>query len=141
LLGVPFVDADDHHPAENKAKMKAGHPLNDEDRRPWLETLNGLMRDWHAAGSGGVLACSALKESYREMLKAGMPAGATRFVLLQATKEQLIDRLAHRQHEYMNPHLLTSQLQTLEVPKDALIVINDRPPDEIAQEILRQLPR
>jgi len=139
LKGVPFVDADDHHPATNKAKMKAGEPLNDEDRKPWLQTLNGLMRQWHSSGSGGVLACSALKEGYREILKAGMPEGAVRFVLLEATKEMLADRLALRQHEYMNPHLLTSQLKTLEPPKDALIIINDRLPNEIAREILRQI--
>ena len=61
--GVVFADADDYHPAANKAKMAAGHPLDDEDREPWLETLNGVMRGWYAAGQGGVLACSALKES------------------------------------------------------------------------------
>jgi gluconokinase len=139
LMGVPFIDADDHHPAKNKAKMRAGDPLNDEDRKPWLETLNNLMRHWHSSGSGGVLACSALKEGYREMLRMGMPEGAVRFVLLQATQEMLLDRLACRQHEYMNRNLLTSQLETLELPKDALIIINDRPPNEIANDILQRL--
>jgi len=139
LMGVPFVDADDHHPAANKAKMKAGEPLDDADRQPWLETLNGLMRQWYASGSGGVLACSALKEKYREMLGAGMPAGAVRFVLLEATQEMLAARLAQRQHEYMNPDLLASQLETLEPPKDALVVINDRPPKEITREIFALL--
>jgi gluconokinase len=139
LMSVPFVDADDHHPATNKAKMKAGQPLNDEDRKPWLETLNDLIQRWHASGTGGVLACSALKESYREILKTGLPEGAVRFVLLEATKEMLTGRLAQRQHEYMNPHLLTSQLETLETPQDALVIINDRTPDEIARDILQQV--
>lgn len=139
LMGVPFVDADDHHPAKNKAKMKAGEPLNDEDRKPWLQTLNTLMQQWHASGSGGVLACSALKENYRELLKTGLPEGAIRFVLLEATKEMLTGRLAQRQHEYMNPHLLTSQLETLETPKDALVIINDRPPGDIARDILQHI--
>ena len=83
---------------------------------PWLETLNGVMRGWYAAGQGGVLACSALKEKYRETLKAGMPEGAVKFVLLDRPKELLAERLAARHHEYMNPKLLDSQLATLEPP-------------------------
>lgn len=63
LIEAPFIDADDHHPMENKAKMRAGFPLNDKDRSPWLETLNRLMKNWQTSGSGGVLACSALKRS------------------------------------------------------------------------------
>ena len=68
--GAVFADADDYHPLANKEKMASGHPLNDDDRQPWLETLNGLMRGWLAAGKNGVLACSALKESYRATLAA-----------------------------------------------------------------------
>ncbi len=85
--GVVFADADDYHPAANKAKMAAGNPLNDEDRQPWLETLNRLMRGWFEAGKGGVLACSALKAKYRETLAAGMPKGAVHFVLLDGSPE------------------------------------------------------
>jgi gluconokinase len=139
LMDVPFIDADDHHPAENRAKMKAGFPLNDKDRKPWLETLNGLAKNWHASGSGGVLACSALKEGYRGMLKAGLPEKSLDFVLLTAPKELITGRLTQRQHEYMNPSLLASQLEILEPPKDALVVINDRPPDKIASEILQKI--
>ena len=76
--GAIFADADDYHPAANKAKMAAGQPLDDVDREPWLERLNGLLLSWYQRGTDGVLACSALKEKYREALGAGMPDGATR---------------------------------------------------------------
>jgi len=138
-MGATFADADDYHPAANKAKMAAGHPLNDEDRQPWLETLNGVMRGWNDAGKGGVLACSALKESYRKTLADGMAPGTVRFVLLDGAPELIAERLAHRTHEYMNPKLLASQLATLEPPKDALTVVNDRAPDEVVEQILREL--
>ncbi|NYF80513.1 gluconokinase [Granulicella arctica] len=134
--GVVFADADDYHPIANKQKMAAGHPLNDEDRQPWLETLNGVMRGWFEAGIGGVLACSALKDKYRATLVSGMPAGAVDFVLLELSKEQIAERMKARHHEFMNPALLDSQLATLEVPKDALRIKNDRSPEEIVQQIL-----
>ena len=135
-MGSVFADADDYHPAANKAKMAAGHPLNDDDRQPWLETLNGVMRGWYESGAGGVLACSALKAKYRETLESGMPKDAVQFVLLDGSKELLEERLAGRKHEYMNPKLLESQLATLERPVDAIRVVNDREPDEIVDEIL-----
>ena len=135
--GTVFADADDYHPAANKAKMAAGQPLNDDDRQPWLETLNGLMRGWFSEGKGGVLACSALKEKYRDTLASGMPVGAVSFVLLDGSKELIAERLAHRQHEYMNPKLLDSQLATLEKPRDAFCVVNDKSPDGVVDEILK----
>ena len=138
-MGATFADADDYHPAANKAKMAAGHPLNDEDRQPWLETLNGLLRGWKDAGKGGVLACSALKDKYRATLSSGMRAGTVRFVLLDGAAELIAARLAQRMHEYMNPKLLESQLATLERPADALRVVNDRPPEEIVAQIVREL--
>jgi gluconokinase len=135
-MGCVFADADDYHPAANKAKMAAGQPLNDEDRQPWLETLNGLMQGWFAEGRGGVLACSALKDKYRKTLAGGMPEGRVSFVLLDGSKELIAERLAARSHEYMNPKLLDSQLATLEKPKDALQIVNDRAPAVIVEEIL-----
>ena len=138
-MGAAFADADDYHPAANKAKMAAGHPLNDEDRQPWLETLNALMRSWSEAGAGGVLACSALKESYRATLSSGMPKGTVRFVLLDGSKALIEERLAHRKHEFMNSKLLESQFATLEAPADALRVVNNRSPREIVEQILREL--
>jgi gluconokinase len=141
--GVTFADADDYHPAANKQKMAAGHPLNDDDRQPWLETLNRMLKSWFDSGSGGILACSALKARYRETLTAGMPAGAVHFVLLEGSRELISERLQARHHEFMNPQLLESQFATLEAPADddpdAFKIVNDRSPDVIAGEILKHV--
>jgi gluconokinase len=131
-----FADADSYHSAANKAKMAAGHALNDDDRQPWLESLNALLKGWLAEGGDGVLACSALKESYRNTLVQRMPVGSVVFVLLDGSKELIAERLAERQNHYMNPKLLDSQLATLEMPSDALRVLNDRAPEEVVNEIM-----
>ena len=112
--GAVFADADDYHPAANREKLSAGIPLTDEDREPWLEALNRLLRGWHDAGKSGVLACSALKQSYRDTLSSGMAAGTLTFVLLDGSKEMIASRIASRKHSYMNPNLLESQIETLE---------------------------
>jgi gluconokinase len=138
-LGVTFADADDYHSVANKAKMAAGTPLNDADRQPWLETLNTLLLSWSGSGRGGVLACSALKSSYRATLTHGMPESAARLVWLDGSKQLLAERLAHRANHYMNPALLDSQLATLEPPADALHVINDRAPAIVVDAIVQQL--
>ncbi len=141
--GAVFADADDYHPAANKVKMAAGEPLNDEDRQPWLETLNQLMRGWSEAGRSGVLACSALKAKYRDTLSAGMAKGTVHFVLLEGSKKLITERLAARHHEYMNPRLLDSQFATLEPPADddpdAVKVMNDKAPAEVVEEILQRI--
>jgi gluconokinase len=137
--GAVFADGDDYHPLANKEKMAAGHPLNDEDRQPWLEALNRLLKEWFAEGKSGVLACSALKASYRVTLQAGMPNGAVSFVVLEASKEMLAARLAERKHEFMSAKLLESQLATLEIPSDAVRVMNDRSPDEVVSQILERI--
>jgi gluconokinase len=134
-----FADADDYHSAANKGKMAAGHPLNDEDRQPWLETLNSLLLGWFEAGRGGVLACSALKNAYRNALVRGLPHGAFTFVLLDGSKELIAERLAERKNHYMNPGLLDSQFATLEPPADALRIVNDRAPAEVVNEIMQHL--
>lgn len=132
-----FADADDYHPLANKQKMAAGFALNDDDRQPWLEELNRLMLGWFAVGKSGVLACSALKAKYRDTLSWGMPAGAVHFVLLDGSRELIAGRLAAREHEYMNPKLLDSQLKTLEKPVEAFTIVNDREPAIIVDEILK----
>lgn len=137
--GAVFADADDYHPPANKQKMAAGLALDDVDRQPWLEVLNRLMQGWFTAGNSGVLACSALKEKYRETLHSGMPEEAVHFVLLDGSRELIAERLAAREHEYMNPNLLDSQLRTLEVPADAYSIVNDRAPDVIVDEILKHI--
>ncbi len=134
--GAVFADADDYHPAANKAKMAAGQPLNDQDRQPWLETLNGVLRGWLEKGESGVLACSALKEGYRATLTAGTAAGAVQFVLLDGSRALIAARLAERHHEFMSAQLLDSQFATLEPPSDAVRVKNDRAPGEVVNDIL-----
>jgi gluconokinase len=138
-VGATFADADDYHPASNKAKMAAGHPLDDADRQPWLEALNEVLRKWHDEGASGVLACSALKDGYRQTLAAGMPHGTVTFCLLDLPRELLQQRLAARHHEFMTPALLDSQLATLESPKDALVVKNDRDPQAVVAEIIQRI--
>lgn len=137
--GTVFADADDYHPEANKLKMGAGHPLTDEDRQPWLERLNQLMRSWHDSGKGGVLACSALRDKYRATLAAGMPEGSVNFVWLDGSRQMIAERLSHRHHEYMTGALLDSQLSTLEPPANALRVVNDRPPGQVVDEILQHI--
>lgn len=135
-VGAVFVDADDYHPAANKAKMALGQALDDTDRQPWLETLNGILRGWVQSGTKGVMACSALKAKYRETLVAGMAEGAVWFVWLDLSREMLEKRVAARHHEFMNKGLLDSQLATLETPVGAVRVVNDRAPGVVVEEIL-----
>ncbi|WP_263381182.1 gluconokinase [Granulicella arctica] len=137
--GIVFADADDYHSAANKQKMAAGHALTDEDRQPWFETLHSLLKGWFDSGTGGVLACSALKEKYRAALMDGIPPAIIRLVSLELSKEQIAERLKKRHHEFMNPALLDSQFATLEVPENALHVLNDRTPEEVVQEIMTSL--
>jgi gluconokinase len=107
-LDVPYLDADDLHPAANKEKMRAGHPLDDEDRWPWLDRVAAEAR---AAGTP-IVACSALRRVYRDRLRAGAPG--TVFVELDVARTELERRLGGRHHEYMPATLLDSQLATLE---------------------------
>lgn len=109
-LGVPFTDADDLHPEANVTKMAAGHPLNDDDRWPWLARVGEELGKAEATGT--VIACSALKRSYREAILTGEPR--TRFVYLAGSRELLESRVEHRHGHFMPPSLLDSQLDTLE---------------------------
>ncbi len=119
-LGAEFLDADDFHPAENVAKMSAAIPLTDADRWPWLDRLNGELAARQAAGRGAVLACSALKEIYRARLMQGL--ADARLVHLQGSIEFLRERMKARKHKYMPAALLASQFETLEPPRDAVLV-------------------
>jgi len=137
--GWRFADADDFHSDANKAKMHAGIPLTDEDRQPWLKTLHQLLLGWYEAGISGILGCSALKQSYREMLSPQIPSVNIRFILLDVPQLVLEERLKGRKNHYMNPDLLRSQLDTLEVTPDLMRVDAEGPPQKIVQEILDQL--
>jgi gluconokinase len=135
-LGWQYAEGDDYHSEANKQKMHHGIPLTDEDRAPWLATLHDLLMGWYRSGISGVLACSALKQSYRDVLSAGIPEEALRFVLLEVPRATLEHRLAERRNHYMSPALLDSQIATLEQPKDAIRVRGDLPPDEVVQQII-----
>lgn len=111
-LATPFRDADDLHPPENIAKMASGAPLTDEDRWPWLERVGGELAAAAAAGSGVVMACSALKRSYRDVLRAANPSCV--FVHLTASRAVLEGRIAARASHFMPSALLDSQLAALE---------------------------
>lgn len=137
--GTVFADADDYHPESNKQKMASGQPLNDDDRQPWLETLNGVLRGWSESGAGGVLACSALKAKYRDTLAAGMPEGTVKFVWLDGSREMIEARMKTRANHYMKAGMLDSQIATLEPPADAYRVVNDKAPDQIVAEILQHI--
>ena len=137
--GWRFADADDFHSEANKAKMHAGIPLTDEDRRPWLVTLHQLLLGWYEGGTSGILGCSALKQSYREALTPQIPAVNIRFILLEVPRAVLEERLKARKNHYMSPALLQSQLDTLEVTPDLMRVAADGPPEKIVQEILDEI--
>ena len=139
LTGWKFAEADDYHSAANKAKMHAGIPLNDVDRAPWLASLHDVIAGWVRAGQNGVMTCSALKQTYRDVLTGGLPDGACRFVLLDAPVAVLEERIKDRPGHFMNPDLLQSQIDTLEQPRDAIRVETIGSPSEVAQNILNQL--
>ena len=136
-LGAEFIDADDHHPPENVAKMRTGTPLNDADRQPWLARLNTLLREREAGGRSTVLACSALKAMYREALLEDLPEA--RVVHLRGAKPLIASRLAGRRGHYMNLRLLESQFAALEEPADAIVVDVGGTPEAIVATVLEHL--
>jgi len=136
-LGGEFAEGDDYHPPANIAKMRSGVPLDDADREPWLETLSREIGAWLDAGKTVVLACSALKQRYRDILKAGRPG--VRFVYLKGDPALIRERLAGRRGHYMPASLLDSQLAALEEPTDAITVSVAGTPDEIVAEIVAAL--
>lgn len=135
-LGWDFYDADDFHPPANIAKMKAGIPLDDADRAPWLAALHGLIASCLKANRPGVLACSALKERYRRQLLAGNPN--VQIVYLKGSYDLIWSRMAARAGHYMKPAMLQSQFDALEEPQDALVMGIAQPVDEIVGSILEK---
>jgi len=131
-----YAEGDDYHSEANKAKMHAGIPLTDTDRAPWLATLHEVLLGWYRSGTSGVLACSALRQAYRDELSKGIPSTELRFVLLEVPKDVLQKRMAERKGHYMSPALLDSQMATLETPKDAIRVAGELSPDQVVQEIM-----
>jgi gluconokinase len=139
LTGWEFAEGDAYHSAANKQKMHAGLPLTDDDRAPWLASLHAVIKEWVRKGQNGVMTCSALKQSYRDALTRDVPKGAYRFVLLEAPIAVLKERVNDRPGHFMNPDLLQSQLDTLQLPQDALRVDATLAPAILAQNILDQL--
>jgi carbohydrate kinase (thermoresistant glucokinase family) len=140
-LGWPLAEGDDFHSLENVAKMHAGAPLTDADRLPWLKTI----ADWIAArldaGEAGIVTCSALKHSYRDILVGGRPE--VLFVYLKGSRAVMADHLAGRQGHFMPASLLASQFDALEEPgadEPVLAVDAGQPVGAIVDEIIRRIP-
>jgi len=136
-LGWAFIEGDDFHPSENVAKMRRGEPLTDADRLPWLRALRASIDALVAAGRSAVVTCSALRQSYRDVLTNGRPE--VRFVWLTAPPEVLRDRLEHRHGHFMSPSLLESQLETLEAPADVPAIDAGAAPPAIVAAIRERL--
>jgi len=132
-LGWPFDDADDFHPEANIAKMRAGTPLDDDDRQGWLLTLKGRIDARILARENLVLACSALKKKYRDLL--GIDNRQVFCVYLKGDFDLLRTRIEGRNHQFMNKALLTSQLATMEEPKDGLTLDIGPGPEVLAEQI------
>jgi gluconokinase len=143
-LGVEMIEGDDHHPAANVEKMATGIPLTDEDRRPWLRELAELLADRHERGIGTVLACSALRRSYRDVLRSRIPRDEAFAVLLDVDAAILRDRLTSRQGHYMPASLLESQLATLEPlghDEAGITVDATRPVDATVSTVVAEVRR
>ena len=130
-LSWPFHEGDDHHPPENVRKMRAGIPLDDADRGPWLDSLRALIDELYAQGRDAVIAASLLKKAHR----ARLARPGVRFVFLKADPSLLRERLAKRKGHFFDPALLDSQLDALEQPEDALVVDAGPSPQAIAATI------
>ncbi|GEK81048.1 gluconokinase [Agrococcus baldri] len=139
-LNIDFIDGDDLHPKANKEKMRAGTPLTDEDRVPWLKIIGETIAEGAAKGRVTIVACSALKRWYRELLRSSDQSLV--FVHLVGDKSLLADRLAHRDHEYMPTTLLESQIDTLEPLAEwehGIAISIEQRPTAIVDEVTRIL--
>jgi gluconokinase len=132
-----FLDADDFHPAANIEKMKHGIPLNDQDRIPWLRALRDELRRLLAEGRSAILACSALKESYRKLLSDDVAPMS--FVLLDVDQETIRERLQHRSAHFFPKELMNSQFAALEKPKDAIIIDARKSLDEVTDRVVQAI--
>ena len=138
-LGWPMIEGDDLHPPANIAKMTQGMPLNDDDRRPWLEAIAARIETWRKGGTQGIITCSSLRHAYRDILRAGNDN--VRFVYLKGSYELLLDRMQHRKRHFMPASLLKSQFDTLEEPgpEEAITVSIDQPAEGIVDAVMGAL--
>ena len=135
-LGWQFADADDFHPPANVQKIRSGTALTDADRAPWLELLRKAVAGWSAANTNVVLACSALKSSYREKLKVGLEV---RFVYLKGSVALIAERLHERHGHFAGQSILASQMADLEEPQSAIVADIRQTPSQIVASIRKQL--
>lgn len=135
-LGWIFADADVFHPAANVEKMRNGIPLDDSDRKPWLDALHIQILSWDATRQNAILACSALKQSYRDELQSG---AVVKFVYLKGNHELFAERVLARKGHFAKQDLLASQFADLEEPTDAITVDARHSPGRMVEEILAQL--
>lgn len=135
-LDVPFYDADDYHTKENIEKMAGNIPLNDEDRKPWLNLLANKIKEWHTQ-SGAILACSALKESYRSLLKSQVKE--VRWVYLKGSKTVIGNRISKREAHYMKSQMLDSQFEALEAPNYGFHEDIEEKPETIIDSLATKL--
>lgn len=138
LIKLPFYDGDDYHPQANIQKMSQSQPLDDHDRYDWLYSLSQHMKIWEQDG-GAVLACSALKESYRKTLSKNSNLKFT-MIYLKGSFEFIEKRLSQRSNHFMCNSLLKSQFETLEEPQNAIIVSIEDDLNMMCQKILDKLP-
>ena len=136
-LGWDFYDADDFHPSINVKKMADGIPLDDSDRAPWLASLHELISSSLKQNQPGVLACSALKERYRQQLMEGNEN--IQLVYLKGSYELIWSRMSTRREHYMQPEMLQSQFDALEEPVNALTMDISGPVDDISSKVLEQM--
>ena len=136
-LGAAFEDADDHHLPENRAKLAAGIPLTDEDRRPWYAVLRQRIVETRAEGKKLVMACSALHSGLRAWLRGDEDESGICYILLESPSDVLKARLEARSGHFMPASLLDSQITALEITPDLLRVPNDREPQAVVQSILQ----
>jgi gluconokinase len=135
-LGWDFYDADDFHPPENIAKMASGIPLSDKDRAPWLDSLRALVASCLQNDRPGVLACSALKERYRQKLLDGNPGA--QLVYLKGSYDLIWSRMTQRPDHYMKPEMLKSQFDALEEPRNALTIDISLPVEQIVNLLYKE---
>jgi carbohydrate kinase (thermoresistant glucokinase family) len=139
-LGWPYAEADNFHPQSNVDKMAAGHPLTDEDRRPWLEAIGRWIDERGAQNEPGVVSCSGLKRAYRDMLRKDRPE--VRTVFLKGSKELIMRRMVARHGHFMKAAMLDSQFADLEEPaadEDVLVISVEATPEEIVDQIIEDL--
>jgi carbohydrate kinase (thermoresistant glucokinase family) len=138
-IQLPFFDADDFHSIENIEKMKSGHPLNDNDRQPWLKTMNNLANT-QIKNTGAIIACSGLKKHYRQTLRKGIKQDCT-FIYLKGDLAAIKNRMKQRAAHFMPIALLQAQFDDLEEPSSAISIDISLSPEEIIEVICTQLNR